>query len=172
MAISRSPQCARAPNRTRIGEVGSVRASAPLRPSPPFALRTPPPSGGRAAPLFPETGVRHRLLDSPVATPRCPSPGCHASDGGCQYDRSGQAGRSQRDRAGAGAGRDRASRADDREDSGERARAEVVALLRRFGCESVGFMDNVFLPCMLTDNGPDGGRAHRQGHAGSEGQSK
>ena len=26
--------------------------------------------------------------------------------------------------------------------SGERARAEVVALLRRFGCESVGFMDD------------------------------
>ena len=26
--------------------------------------------------------------------------------------------------------------------SGERARAEVAALLRRFGCESVGFMDD------------------------------
>ena len=31
-----------------------MRASAPLRPLPPFALRTPPPSGGRAASLFPE----------------------------------------------------------------------------------------------------------------------
>ena len=40
--------------------------------------------------------------------------------------------------------------------SGARAREEITALLRRMGCESVGFMDDfeaVFVPHMLTNDG-------------------